>query len=275
VEKEAANKRPPGGYLEALLHSCPDCILAIDVEGNITFANRAATSLLEFEMKDLVGRNVTTLYETEEKARETNFELYESGGVIHHHQSTVRTKSGKVVPVRISAAHLMDNSGTVTGSVGYFEVYHPWKEEEQRLHAQLAKLEEEIVRSNIFGATIRKLFDGVSLSSMAGKVDVGTVERMKNSLVEHAGTTGTRAFVLDLSSAVMEGPDVVKAFIKLVRTVRLIGPGCFVAGLSPELAAEMEPLIATAGDLRTFVTLEQALQAALAAVGFTIRELGT
>ena len=86
----------------------------------------------------------------------------------------------------------MDNSGNVTGSVGYFAAYHPWKEEEQRLQAQVAKLEEEIVRSNLLGTAIRRLFDGVSLSSMAGHVDVNTVEKLKDSLVEHAGTAGTR-----------------------------------------------------------------------------------
>ena len=267
-------RKPAGGYLEALLQSCPDCILAIDAKGIITFANKAATRLLEYEMKDLLSKSIATVYESVEKARETNRKLYQDGGVIQDHESTLKTKIGKIVPVRISAAHLKDSSGNYTGGVGYFQTYHPWKEEESRIHDRLQQLENEIIKYHDLGAPIFQLWNGISVIGIIGHVDINRLEQIKNHLVEHSRNTKTRTVLLDISSAIIADSEAARSFVRLVRTVKLIGPECFITGITPEIAAEMEQCVTDTSNFKTFTTLELALESALSSIGYKISEHG-
>jgi len=266
-------KRSTGGYLEALLQSCPDCILAIDAEGITTFANKAASHLFECEMKDLLGKSIAIFYETAEKAKETNRKLYQNGGIIRDHESTMKTKAGKVIPVRISAAHLRDSSGDYTGAVGYFQAYRPWKEEELRLQERLHQLENEIVKYYDLGAPIFQLWDGISISGIVGHLDVTRLERIRNHLIEHIKSIKTKVLLLDISSAIITDSEAIKTFVKLVRTIKLIGAECFITGIYPEIAGEIEEYVTDTGSFRTFTTLEMSLEAALSSVGYKINEL--
>ena len=107
---------PRGGHLEALLNGCPDAILAIDANGIIKFANREACTLTERNMNELIGQSIVA-------ARAANKKIYEAGGTIHDLETKTRTKSGKLVPTRVSASHLYDSNGKYIGGVGYFARY--------------------------------------------------------------------------------------------------------------------------------------------------------
>jgi PAS domain S-box-containing protein len=111
--------------LESLLHGCQDAVLATNAEGIIQFANEAACQLTERSMSELIGESIVQVYESMEAARAANRKIYQAGGTIHDMESRTRTKSGKIIPVRISAAHLFDANGKYMGGVGYFARYKP------------------------------------------------------------------------------------------------------------------------------------------------------
>ena len=104
-----------GGHLEALLNGCPEAILAINAEGIIKFANKEACKLTEREMNELIGESIVVVYENLEAAREANRKIYEGGGTLHNYESKLKTKSGKLIPVRMSASHLKDSTGKYIG----------------------------------------------------------------------------------------------------------------------------------------------------------------
>jgi PAS domain S-box-containing protein len=132
---------PRSKHLEALLSSDPDAILAINAEGIIQFANQEACMLTERDMNELIGESIVEVYETLELAKETNRKIYKSGGTIHDHESRVKTRSGKVVPVRISASHLRDSTGKYIGGIGYFARYRPSPLAEAEVKARLEQVE--------------------------------------------------------------------------------------------------------------------------------------
>ena len=68
MEKQVATQTGKGGYLEALLNSCPDAVIAINAEGTITFANKEACKLVAAEMRELVGKSIVNIYENLEHA---------------------------------------------------------------------------------------------------------------------------------------------------------------------------------------------------------------
>jgi PAS domain S-box-containing protein len=136
-----------GKHLEALLSSDPDAILAINAEGIIQFANKEACELTERDLNELIGESIVEVYETLELAKETNRKIYKSGGTIHDHESRVKTRSGKVVPVRISASHLRDSAGKYIGGIGYFARYRPSPLSEAEVKVRLEQV--EVVLDNV------------------------------------------------------------------------------------------------------------------------------
>jgi PAS domain S-box-containing protein len=151
MTRKAASRN--SSHLGDLLSSDPDAILAINAEGIIQFANQEACKLTERELNELIGSSIVEVYETLELAKETNRRLYKSGGTIQGHESRVKTRSGQVVPVRISASHLK-----YIGGIGYFARYRPSPLAEAEVKARLEQVEAvlENVRT-IAGSGIRNL----------------------------------------------------------------------------------------------------------------------
>ncbi len=128
-----------GNHMEPLLSS--DAVLAIDAEGIIKYANQEACDLTERTMNELIGQSIVEVYASIELAREANRKIYRAGGSIHNLETKAKTKSGKVIPVRVSASHLYDASGKYIGGVGYFARYKPGIIEEAQIKARVEQLE--------------------------------------------------------------------------------------------------------------------------------------
>ncbi len=270
--KELSSHRGRGGYLEALLHGCPDAILAINAEGVIAFANQAACKLTEREMNELVGQSITIVYASPEAARETNRKLYLSGGVIHDHESMGKTKKGKLIPFRISASHLKDSSGNYTGAVGYFQTYRPWTETDAKAKAYTEELEAELEEWKDVGAPVFELYPGLLLVEVVGRLGAPRFERIAGNLMTQVTSVKCSCVLLDLSAALISDSSIASQLIKTIRAIHLLGARCFLAGIQPSTAQDMESLVADVDSIASFSRLDYALEAALNCIGLEIRQ---
>jgi PAS domain S-box-containing protein len=259
-----------GGYLQALINGCPDAIIAIDADGIIKFANKEACRLSEREMHELIGENIVIVYEDLEAARAANRKIYEGGGTLHNYESKLRTKSGKLVPVRLSASHLKDSTGRYIGGVGYFAPYRPWKAAEAQVKAHHDELEARLDTWKRLAAPVFGLYPGLSVMVVVGHVDAERFEGITANLLEHVNNVRNRVVLLDLSAAVVNDREVAQQLTKAMRTVRLLGASCVIAGMQTSLARAMEPLMADLGSVKSFTCLELALEEALKMIGYEI-----
>jgi rsbT co-antagonist protein RsbR len=259
-----------GGHLEALLNGCPDAILAIDAEGIIKFANKEACKLTERSMTELIGESIVEVYESVEAAREANRKIYKAGGTIHDMEAKTRTKSGKLVRVRVSASHLYDSSGKYIGGVGYFARYRPWAGAEAEVKARVDELEARLDKWKALAAPVFELYPGLSIMVVVGHLDVDRFEHIITNLLNHIVSVKTRVVLLDLSAAVMDEKKVAEQLRKTVRAVRLLGAECVVTGMQTALARALEPLITDIGMAKNFSCMELALEAALDIIGCKI-----
>jgi rsbT co-antagonist protein RsbR len=273
MEKVTSTQRGRGGYLEALLHGCPDAILAIDAEGKITFANQFACELTKREMHELVGQNITIVYSSNEAARETNRKLYLSGGVIHDHESTVKTERGKIIPVRISASHLKSSSGDYAGAVGYFQTYRPWTDKEAKTKAYTEELEAALEEWKDIGAPIYELFPGLSYVVIVGRLDSNRLSKITNNLLSHIKTNMTEVVRIDLSVALIENAaSVASELIRMIRCVRLLGTESIVTGIETSLVMALETLEIDVSVFKSFSSRNAAFIAALDIVGYEVHK---
>ncbi|MFH1647855.1 MAG: PAS domain-containing protein [Chloroflexota bacterium] len=270
MEKQLTTHR--GGHLEALLNGCPDAIIAISSEGIIKFANNEACKLTERNMNELIGESIVEIYENLEAAKATNRKLHEQGGTIHDHESRVRTKSGKIIPVRISASHLKDSAGKYIGGVGYFAQYRPWSGAEAEVKARVDELEAKLDKWKALAAPVVELYPGLSVMVVVGHLDTERFEDITTNLLNHVEKVKTRVVLLDLAAAVVDNNEVAIQLSKTIRTVRLLGASCVIAGMQTALARAMEPLMADLGSVKSFSCMELALEEALKIIGYKIQE---
>lgn len=167
LEKEALQRaneehQETTRYLSSLIEESSDAIISTDKEGNVVFFNKGAEVLLGYQGEEIIGRRVTVLYESEEKAKDVMRRMRESGGMISAFETLLRTKENSLIPVLISASILYDDEGREAGTVGFNKDLRERKELEQKLEVLattdaltklynrahfIAKLEEELHRA--------------------------------------------------------------------------------------------------------------------------------
>jgi len=256
-----------GGHLEALLNGCPDAILAINSGGVIVFANKKACKLTERDMNELIGESIVEVYENKEAARDANRRIYEGSGTIHEFETKTRTKTGKLIPVRVSASHLYDSSGKYIGGVGYFAQYRPWSGAEAEVKARLEQLEVQLEGLMIVTTPIFEVYAGLSMVVVAGAINAGRFKDIADTILEHVEKMKTQVILIDFSTAVIDTEEVAEQFAKLVRTVRLLGADCMAVGMPANFASAMEPLLGELGSLKTFNRTNVAFEEALKLIG--------
>lgn len=264
---------PRGGHLEALLNGCPDAILAINADGTIKFANKEACKLTERSMNELIGENIVEVYENEAAARAANRKIYEAGGTVHDLETKTKTKSGKLIPVRVSASHLYDSNGKYIGGVGYFAKYRPWANAEAANKTRLEELEAKLDKWKALAAPVFEIYPGLSVMVVVGKVDTDRFDDVMDNLLEHVENVRTRVVILDLSAALIEENEVADQIAKAIRTVRLLGAECIIADMQVAMAKALEPLMAELSDITSYNSMERALEDALSRIGYQIRPI--
>src|SRR6185437_10393586 len=133
-------------YLTRLIESSPDAIIATDKHGTVVLFNEGAESLLGYRAEEVIGRPTTGLYDSEERAKDVLIEMRKRGGTASGHESVLKAKDGRSVPVLISASVLLDKDGQEAGMVGFATDLRARKHEEEELrkaHDELEKRLEE------------------------------------------------------------------------------------------------------------------------------------
>jgi PAS domain S-box-containing protein len=270
MEKQVTTHR--GGHLEALLNGCPDAILAINAEGIIKFANKEACKLTERSMNELIGESIIEVYESKEAARDANRKIYEAGGTIHDMETKTRTKTGKLVPVRVSASHLCDSSGKYIGGVGYFAKYRPWAGAEAQVKARVDELEATLEKRQAQAVPIFELYPGLLVTVVIGNLDIARLQDITNSLLSHIERVKTRVILLDISAAVVDDNAIASALAKTIRTVRLLAGNCVISGIQANLARALEPLMPDLTSVKSCNCMDVALEESLKILGYEIRK---
>ena len=235
-------------------------------------SQRNRCKLSEREMNELIGESIVIVYENQEAARKANRAIYEGNGTLHNYESKLRTKSGKLIPVRMSASHLKDSNGNYIGGVGYFAPYRPWSGAEAEVKTRLDELESKLDKWKRLAAPVFELYPGLSVMVVVGHIDGARFEDITENLLSHVASVKTRTVLLDFSAAMIDEEGVAEQLTKAIRTVRLLGASCVIAGMQTSLARAVEPLLGDLGAVKSFSCMELALEEALKTIGYEIHQ---
>lgn len=143
---------------EHLIDNLPHAVIAIDKKGYITDFSGQAERILGYRKDDVVGRHVRILYQDGEPNLIGKLLKDSKDGKVHNVKAVVRSNTGELIPVELSASNLYDEEGNRIGSIGYFEDVRLLKEYQHRL--------ELILRASDLVAKADDLSTG--LQSLAG-----------------------------------------------------------------------------------------------------------
>ena len=110
-------------YLKQVLAASPHAIVAADRQGRILLFNQAASDILGWTKERGVGMSVERLYplgQAREIMRKLRDATHRREGVLRQARQTLQDHQGDEIPVLLSAALLLDDSGQEIGTVGVF-----------------------------------------------------------------------------------------------------------------------------------------------------------
>ncbi|MFQ5847933.1 MAG: PAS domain S-box protein, partial [Candidatus Methylomirabilales bacterium] len=142
-------------YLTRLIESSADAIMATDKAGNVALFNSGAEALLGYRREEVLGRRVTLVYESEDRAKEVMRRMRQQGGSTAGFETTLRAKDGSLIPVLISASVLFDADGHEAGTVGFSKDLRERKRAEAQLEARARELAIKSERLEILGTLTR------------------------------------------------------------------------------------------------------------------------
>jgi PAS domain S-box-containing protein len=120
-------------YLQRLIESSPDMVIAVDREGTIIYYNDGARKNLRFSATEIIGQPVTRIYPTLEEAQRVMRAMRDSadGGRISSFETVLRDKDNREIPVAISGSIIYDEHGTEIGSIGFARDIRRMRQREQ------------------------------------------------------------------------------------------------------------------------------------------------
>jgi PAS domain S-box-containing protein len=109
-------------YLDSLIQSSLDSVVAIDKEGYVTAYNERAQRICGYSQEKVIGQHmqVKDLFGGTKAPQET-LQLFTDHQTIKDHETTIVDKSGRKIPILLSVSQITTDSGEVIGSVGFFE----------------------------------------------------------------------------------------------------------------------------------------------------------
>jgi PAS domain S-box-containing protein len=127
----------PAEHLEALIQASPLAIQEFDLDGRVRLWNAAAERIYGWRSEEVVGKATPTIPETERESHEGLLDRLRRGEVLTEVDTTRLRKDGEKIHVRISAAPIFDDTGSVCGITSLAADITAQKSlEEQLLQAQ-------------------------------------------------------------------------------------------------------------------------------------------
>ena len=144
TEKLALEKelRETKDYLENILQSSVDAIVATDPKGRITFINRAMEEMVGLSRDQIISLPISQLYVNGlTEARKIMAILREKGSLKNY--ETGMTRNGQAVPILTSASLLRDETGKIIGTLGVFNDLT----EKKKLEEELKKTQAHLIQA--------------------------------------------------------------------------------------------------------------------------------
>jgi PAS domain S-box-containing protein len=119
-------------YLQRLIESSPDIIIAVDNEGTIIFYNDGARRNLRYSAAEMIGQKIDRIYPTLDEARRVMKAMRDAEDHrISNFETVLCDKDNQQISCAISGSLIYDEHGKEIGSIGYARDIRRMRQREQ------------------------------------------------------------------------------------------------------------------------------------------------
>ncbi len=180
--------------LSSILQSMSDCIISIDLDGNIIFINKAVEKLTQWTQKEVSGKNFEEFFYIIDEQSGGKWKKPFSGENSSKFQKLLIAKDGTEHIIEGNWSSVFDRNGKITGTL---LIFHPVKEREQSRKEILN--EEKLEKIGIFVGGIAHEFNNLLMAVMGNisllKISVKPQDEVFELLVD-AEKASSRAMKL-------------------------------------------------------------------------------
>ena len=176
------------------------------------------------------------------------------------HGQTMETEFPVDHPVGALAAALSEASAALEASRA------ERKQREAELKDRIALIEQQKQLIVDLSTPVIEVWNGVLALPLIGVFDADRATKMTSSLLDAVVALRASLVILDVTGIEMVDASVADHFLRMARTVRLLGADCVMSGVRPSLAKTVVTAGLEVGELRSFPTLGAALQTTIRAV---------
>jgi PAS domain S-box-containing protein len=107
-------------YLQRLIESSPDIVIAVNRDGTIIYYNDGARRNLRYSSAEIIGQKIDRIYPSIDEARRVMKAMRAAeGGRISNFDTVLRDKDNQQIACAISGSIIYDESGDEVGSIGF------------------------------------------------------------------------------------------------------------------------------------------------------------
>ncbi|NMB77345.1 MAG: PAS domain S-box protein [Myxococcales bacterium] len=146
-------------FLETLVDTSVDAIIAVDTKGNIILFNKGAERILGYTAEEVIRRIPVTRLYPPGVAKEIMVTLRQGPGRLTSSRKEIIAKNGEVIPIQLTAWILFEN-GREVGTAGTFQDLRERLGIERKLsqaQEKLLKTEKQAMIAELAGATAHEL----------------------------------------------------------------------------------------------------------------------
>ncbi len=119
-------------YLQRLIESSPDIVIAVNRDGTIIYYNDGARRNLRYSSKEIIGQKIDRIYPSIEEARRVMKAMRAAeGGRISNFDTVLRDKDNQQIVCAISGSIIYDEDGSEIGSIGFARDIRRLRQREQ------------------------------------------------------------------------------------------------------------------------------------------------
>jgi rsbT co-antagonist protein RsbR len=128
------------------------------------------------------------------------------------------------------------------------------------LESKLAMVEKQRAAIRELSTPVIELWDGVLCLPIVGIMDTARSTEMTSALLEAIVAKKTRYTIIDITGIEVMDTRTVDHFIRMAKSVRLLGAECSLTGISPHIAQTVVHMGIDLSDIVTHRSLRDALQ---------------
>lgn len=140
----------------------------------------------------------------------------------------------------------------------------------QELERKLVEVEQYRATTTALGTPIIQVWEDVVVLPVIGVVDTQRGEEMTSTLVHHVADEEVACAIVDLTGVDTLDTRTADLFVRMARSVRLLGARCILTGIKPSLAQTLIHMGVELKELETYRNLRQGLEASLHSLGYTV-----